>query len=138
MKDEKFYKITILLAALGTVFASFLFYNFLTKPSVEVCTINEQVNCDAVTKGDLATLFGVPVSFVGLVGYVCVLAAAFFKNKKVILAVAAFGMLFCLRLTFLELFSIKIVCPVCLACQIDMLVLFLLSTLANFKKPQTW
>lgn len=136
MKDEKFYKITILLAAIGIVLASFLFYNFLTKPVVEVCTVNEQINCDAVTKGTLSTLFGIPVSLIGLVGYVAILISAYFKNKKAVFAVSAFGMIFCLRLTFLELFSIKIVCPVCLACQIDMLVLFLLSLLANLKKPQ--
>ena len=137
MKDEKFYKIAIILAVIGIAFASFLFYNFLTKPPIEVCTINERVNCDAVTKGTLSTLFGIPVSLIGLVGYVAILISVCLKNKKAVLGVSTFGMIFCLRLTFLELFSIKIICPVCLACQLDMLVLFLLSALVNLKKPQT-
>ena len=135
MKDKKFYRVAIVLAIVGVALASFLFYNFLNKPVVEVCTINDQVNCDAVTKGALATLFGIPVSLIGLVGYLAILFASAFKSKKAILGISAFGMLFCLRLTFLELFSIKVVCPVCLSCQIDMLALFLLSAFANFKRP---
>lgn len=136
MKDERFYKVVVLLAAVGIVLAAFLFYNFLTKPAVEMCTVSERVNCDAVTKGTLATLFGIPVSLVGLIGYAVVLISACLKNKKAVLGVSAFGMVFCLRLTFLELFSVKVICPVCLACQIDMLILFLLSIVSNFKKPQ--
>jgi uncharacterized membrane protein len=136
MSDKNFYKLSIALAVLGIAMASYLFYNYLTKPAVEVCTISERVNCDAVTKGPLATLFGVPVSLVGFVGYVAVLLFAGLKNKKAVLGTSAFGMLFCLRLTILELFSIKVICPVCLACQLDMLLLFALSILANFAKPQ--
>jgi uncharacterized membrane protein len=136
MRHEKFYKVSIALAVIGIGLASYLFYNYLTRPVVEFCTINDQVNCDAVTKGILATLFGVPVSLIGLVGYLAILLASVFKNKKAILGISLFGMLFCLRLTFLELFSIKVLCPVCLACQVDMLALFLLSIFANFKKPQ--
>ena len=50
---------------------------------------------------------------------------------------SAFGMVFCLRLTYMEIFKLSVVCPVCLACQLDMLVLFLLAVYANAKRGQT-
>jgi uncharacterized membrane protein len=134
MKDQTFYKSTILLAAIGVALASFLLYNYLARPVVEICTISAEVNCDAVTKGSLSTLFGIPVSLIGLIGYLVILISAFLKYKKVILGAAIFGLIFCFRLTYLELFSVKIICPVCLACQIDMLAVFFLSAYANFKK----
>lgn len=134
MSDKTFYKITIALSVIGIALASYLFYNYLTRPVVEICTINEQVNCDAVTKGVLSTLFGIPVSLIGLVGYLSILVFSFLKNKKMVLGMALFGLIFCLRLTILELFSLKVICPVCMACQVDMLAVFLLAVFANFRR----
>jgi uncharacterized membrane protein len=137
MTDQRFYKITVILSLIGIVLASYLYYNYLKRPAVQLCTINKQINCEAVTTGTLSTLFGIPVSLIGLVGYITMLVSAYLKNKKVILGASLFGLIFCLRLTILELFSVKIVCPVCLACQIDMLAIFLISVYANLKKSPT-
>jgi uncharacterized membrane protein len=43
----------------------------------------------------------------------------------------SFGMVFCLRLTYLEIFQENVFCPVCGACQIVMLVLFIISVKLN-------
>lgn len=134
MQKYSLYKIITVLSVIGIFLASFLFINFLTKPAVEICTINEQFNCDAVTKGTLSTIAGIPVSLIGLIGYLAILIFSLLKNRKAVLGVAVFGMVFCLRLTFLELFSIKVVCPVCLACQLDMLIISILAFRMNFKK----
>jgi uncharacterized membrane protein len=125
----------MVLSAIGILLASFLFYNYLTKPVVEVCTINDRINCDAVTKGVLSTLFGIPVSLIGLAGYITIFISSCLKKKKVVLGASAFGLIFCLRLTILEVFSVKVICPVCLACQVDILIIFLLSCLATLNKP---
>jgi len=134
MSKTIYFKIILVLATLGIFLASYLYYNYLTKPLIEVCTISARVNCDAVTKGVLSTLFGIPVSLIGLLGYVTIFISALMKNKKVILGASIFGLIFCLRLTYLEIFSLKIVCPVCLVCQVDMLAVFLLSLVVNRKE----
>ncbi len=110
----------------------YLFYNFLTKPAIESCYINSVVNCDAVTKGSLSTLFGIPVSLIGLIGYIVILFSSFIKNSKLLLAMSSFGMVFCLYITIQEVFGLKVICPVCLLCQLDMLIVFLLSLKLNF------
>jgi uncharacterized membrane protein len=127
MSNKKYFNLVKILSVIGIFLAIYLYSTYLTRPENPVCTISETVNCDAVTKGSLATFFGIPVALVGLTGYVCILFASFLKNKKAILAFSLFGTLFCLRLTFLEIFSVKILCPVCMACQIDMLALVILS-----------
>lgn len=132
LSKNNIWKLLILLSILGITLATYLFYNFLTKPAVESCYINSIVNCDAVTKGPLSTLLGIPVSLIGLTGYIVILFASFIKNIKLLLFMASFGMLFCLFITIQEIFLLKVICPVCLLCQIDMLTVFLLALKLNY------
>lgn len=128
---KNIWKVILILSIIGIGLATYLFYNYLTKPVTTFCYINNKVNCDAVTKGEISTLFGVPVSLVGLIGYIVILVSSFLKNKKLVLGMASFGMVFCLYITFQEIFILKVICPVCLACQLDMLLVFLLGLKLN-------
>ena len=124
---EKMWKAVTVLSLIGIVLGSYLFYNYLSPSPFTLCDINSTVNCDAVTKGPLAEFMGVPVSLVGLIGYALILVSGILKNKKLLLFMSTFGMLFCLRLTYLEIFSLKVFCPVCGACQLVMLTLFIIG-----------
>ncbi|MCG2691630.1 vitamin K epoxide reductase family protein [Microgenomates group bacterium] len=128
------WKLSTALSLIGIVLAGYLFYSYLAPIPPGLCDISATINCDAVTKGALATLFGIPVSLVGLIGYLLILYASLMKFKKLHLFMTGFGMLFCLRLTFLEIFVEKVICPICLACQLIMLILFILS-LKLIRKP---
>lgn len=137
LREHKIWTIISILATIGIGLAIYLSYNYLSPHPLELCNINSTINCDAVTKGELRQWFGVPVPFVGLLGYIVILISAYFKQKKLALAMATFGMLFCLRLTYLEVFVLKVICPVCLLCQLDMLSVFTLTImlLRSSKKP---
>ena len=128
------WKFSIILCLIGILLASYLFYNYLFPGHAGLCYVNSQVNCQAVTQGTLSTFVGIPISLVGLVGYIIILYAALIKSKKLYLFMSAFGTVFCLRITILELLVVKIICPVCLACQLDMLILFIIS-LKLLRKP---
>jgi Predicted membrane protein len=134
LSKNSIWKALIILSSLGILLAVYLFYNFLTKPLVESCYINATINCDAVTKGTLSTLFGIPVSLIGLIGYIVILLSSIFKQKLLVLGMSTFGMIFCLFITYQEVFRLKVICPVCLTCQLVMLTVFLLAIYLNFKK----
>jgi len=121
------WQLSICLSVFGIILASYLFYSYLALTPPRLCDINATVNCNAVTKGPLAEFMGIPVSLVGLIGYILILYSALMKFKKLMLFMTTFGMIFCLRLTILEIFVEKVFCPVCGACQLIMLILFLLS-----------
>lgn len=127
MNNSTVYKYLKFLSVFGIFLAIYLFYSFIVKPANPICSINDKVNCEAVTVGPLALFLGIPVSLYGLAGYLFILLFSFFKRPKLILGMATFGMLFCLRLTILEIFYLKVYCPVCLTCQVVMLAIFLLS-----------
>lgn len=128
------WKLSVTLTLIGIILASYLFYSYLAPIPPGLCDISASINCNAVTKGSLAAIFGIPVSLVGLIGYIFILYSSLLKLPKLHLFMSSFGMLFCLRLTFLEIFVEKVICPVCLACQLIMLVLFILS-LKLIRKP---
>lgn len=133
LKEKNIWNLMIVLALIGIVLATYLLYNFYAVIPSTICNISSGINCNAITKGTLSTLFGIPVALVGLIGYAVILFSSLTKKKKLALGMTAFGMLFCLRLTILELLFIKVICPVCLACQIIMLIVFLLSLQLNYK-----
>ena len=134
LTKNNIWKALIVLSVLGILLATYLFYNFLTKPLFESCYFNSRINCDAVTKGSLSTLFGIPVSLIGLLGYITILFSSVFKKKLLVLGMSTFGMVFCLFITYQEIFILKVICPVCLTCQLVMLVVFILSLVLNYKK----
>ena len=128
-----FYLMTAL-SFLGINLASYLLYNFYNPKPALFCDINDKVNCQAVISGSLATFARVPVALVGLIGYAVILFSSLTERKKLALFMSSFGMIFCLRLTILEIFFIKVICPVCLACQTVMFFLFAISLFLNLKK----
>ncbi len=128
---NKLYKWSAGLAGFGIILATYLFYSYLAPTPPGLCNISSTVNCGAVTKGALAVFLGVPVSLVGLIGYITILYASLMKFKRLHLFMTAFGLLFCLRLTYLEIFQEKVFCAVCGACQLVMLALFIISLQLN-------
>lgn len=119
------------MASFGIILAVYLFYSYLAPVPPGLCDITSTVNCDAVTKGPLALFLGIPVSLVGLIGYILILYSSLMKLTKLHLFMTGFGLVFCLRLTYLEIFVEKVFCPVCGACQLVMLVLFIISLKLN-------
>ncbi|MBI4990575.1 vitamin K epoxide reductase family protein [Candidatus Gottesmanbacteria bacterium] len=126
-KNIDLYKIIIPLALVGIGLALYLLYEYLAPPHQSLCYINAQINCEASTKGALANTLGIPTALWGLTGYIMILISAIRKWRRVLFGVVTFGLLFCLRITFLELFVVNAICPVCLACQTVMIILFILG-----------
>lgn len=134
MENKKLFFAIKLLAITGIVLAVYLLAEqFMPATAFRPCSINSTVNCDAVISGPLASIFGVPTPLIGLSGYVGILLAAIFYKRKLILGLAIFGALFCLWLAYREIFQLRVICPVCILCQIVMLSIFGLAVAANAK-----
>jgi len=135
MKD-KYYDWVRILAAFGIFLALFLLWEQFFHPTFQPCNINDTVNCDAVINGIVAKTFGIPTPLIGLIGYIFILIGAIKKNAKLVLGMAAFGLIFCLYLAFVELIQLRVLCPVCILCQLDMITVFILGILLNKKNSE--
>src|SRR3990172_6040873 len=99
----------IILSLVGILLALYLtnlYYSF-SPGSETICNINNRFNCTEISSGSLSTIFGVPVALVGLTGYVFILFSALTKKKTLMFFMSTFGMLFCLRITILDIFFFK-------------------------------
>lgn len=136
MNNIKIYFWLKMLAIFGLVLGSYLMYEQITKPAWTPCTINATINCDAVIKGEVSKTLGIPTPIYGLVGYALILMGAIWKSRKLVLSMAAFGLVFCMYIAYVELVMLKVICPVCIGCQVDMIISFVLALMLKKNEDQ--
>ncbi|MBP6044898.1 MAG: vitamin K epoxide reductase family protein [Microgenomates group bacterium] len=127
MKKESIFKYVKWLAMFGVLLAVYLLWQQIAQPAFKPCSINASINCDAVITGPVSKTFGISTPLFGLVGYVVILIASILKKPKLMLSMATFGLVFCLWIAYQELVLLRVICPVCILCQIVMLSVFTLS-----------
>lgn len=95
-------------------------------------------DCNAVQSSPYAKIFGlIPVGLFGALGYIAILVAWSWRRWRkdslaeiagpALFGMAAFGVLYSIYLTYLELFVIRAVCIWCLASAVVITLLMLLS-----------
>ncbi|MBI4099892.1 vitamin K epoxide reductase family protein [Candidatus Microgenomates bacterium] len=131
MTKNNLYRWTSYLALVGVGLAIYLLYEYLAPVHQSICYLNSTINCEATTKGVLSNTLGVPTPLWGLTGYLVIFFAALRRMPRLLFGMATFGLLFCLRITYLEVFVIKVICPVCVLCQLVMIAVFLLGLKVN-------
>ena len=133
---QKYFDWVKILAVIGIGLALFLLWEQFFHPAFQPCNINATVNCDAIINGLVAKTLGIPTPLIGLLGYLIILYSAFKGSARWVLGMATFGLLFCLYIAYRELFQLHVVCPVCIACQLDMITVFILGILLTKKAVQ--
>ena len=100
--------------------------------------------CDTVQASQWAVLFGVPVAFYGVVGYLAILVVALValrpaavlrpKWNLALAGLATVGVLFTAYLTYLELFVIHAICRWCVGSAVIITAIWIVS-LAALRRP---
>lgn len=124
-----------ILAIIGIILAVYLLWQRFSRPAFQPCYVNSTINCDAIISGPVADTFGIPTPLYGLIGYSVIFAAALMTKPKLLMGMAAFGLVFCLSIGYIELVQLRVICPLCIACQLIMILMFCLGILIN-KGPQ--
>lgn len=137
MKNQtKIYTLIKVLASFGVILAVYLLWQQFFRPAFQPCYVNSFINCDAVISGPVAKTFGISTPLYGLIGYIVILAAAFLRKNKLLLGMSTFGLLFCLSIGYIELFQLKVICPICITCQLIMIAIFCLAVISNKNAKQ--
>jgi len=130
-------RMLVALVALAGVFvASYLTLYKLGYIGTLACAVG---SCETVQTSKWATFLGAPVGAWGVGYYIGVLALAIVgltarfadsrRLSEILLGVTAFGLVFSLWLTYLELFVIHAICQWCVVSAILATILFILSWL---------
>lgn len=110
-----------LLALLGLLDALYLSIERLTSDGFAFCPTGG--GCETVQNSAYSTILGVPVAFIGVAGYLALLAVALLALSRddlagiplptLLLALASIGVLTALYLSYLQLFIIHAICFWC-------------------------
>jgi len=101
--------------------------HYNTQPSP--CRINDAWDCGIVNHSPYALLHGVPVAIIGIMGY-GLLAALSGRFPRFTAAAALVGMIFALRLTWIEWKVLTVWCIYCVSSQAIIAMIFLIASVA--------
>lgn len=129
MGDAGLRRAALILGLIGFAIAAYLSYVHYAGVDA-ICEIAH--GCVKVQTSEWSKLAGIPVSVLGLVGYVGILASLFVPGEIGLIAGAAqalVGFGFSVYLTYHELFSIEAICIWCVGSAIVLTALAVVTTL---------
>jgi uncharacterized membrane protein len=93
--------------------------------------------CEVVQRSHYSKLDGIPVSLLGLLGYIAILCTLVVRGESGRLAgfgLALVGFGFSMYLTYREVFTIKAICPWCVSSAVLMTVLAILTAIRALRE----
>lgn len=93
----------------------------------EPCNINARWDCGIVNHSEFAEIYHMPVAAIGIAGYVLIAVLALFNRRGWVLAATFVGLLYSLRLTWIEKHILQVWC---LYCVISQAIIAFLAVLA--------
>ena len=109
----------VLISFAGILVSSVSLYHHFGTSKTSFCTFGESFNCDLVNRSRYATVLGVPVALIGILGYMLILTLATLYREKaetpaMLLIATGGGLAFALYLTYIEKFVLQAWCVLCL------------------------
>lgn len=117
----------IALLALAGAVVSGLALQVHYSTATEPCSINEHWDCGVVNHSPFAMAGKVPVAAIGILGYLALGALALGRQRFLVHVVALVGLVFALRLTFIEEYALLVWCLYCVISQALIALIALLS-----------
>jgi len=132
----------VVLAVAGTIVSSISLYEHYSTDKASFCDFGQGFNCDLVNRSIYSEVLGVPVAFIGIVGYVILLALATLRRSRpetplILLIASLAGLGFALYLTYVERFILTVWCALCLSSLALIAAIAAVSLLAVSKRKTT-
>jgi uncharacterized membrane protein len=131
-----------ILALAGVVISAVSLQRHYAKSSSDFCDFSQQFNCDIVNRSEYSEFEGIPVAAIGVAGYaVLFLLSTLWKSRPEtptrLLVAAGVGLLFALYLTYVEAHDLRTWCILCLASQVLIFLITLLSAIVKLQASRT-
>ncbi len=124
---------SIFLALIGVLDSTYLFIYKISNNNA-MCLGNG--DCATVNASRYSVIYGIPVSLLGVLAYLAILALLIFEFRNIItkensnlliFGICLVGVIFSAYLTYIEFFVIFAVCPFCILSAIVITILFIIS-----------
>ena len=140
------YILSLVLVVVGLLISGYLSYVKLTEVPM-VCVQNSDVfNCEVVQNSAYSRIAGIPIAWFGFAVYVALFILLSLQNRinflkdngvLVFFGLTLFSWLYSMYLVYLQFFVLQALCPWCLAHEVVMTLLFIVSCLRLRKSMMT-
>ena len=129
--------VSLVLVGLGIVFSGYLSYVKLADKET-LCLEGEGFRCDVVLSSKYADIVGIPIAYLGLMTYLAIGALLLFERRWVffkangifpLFGLVLFAFLYSIYLVYLQGAVLDAWCQWCLAHEITMTMLFIITAL---------
>jgi uncharacterized membrane protein len=143
--EKRLSQLTIALTVIGLLVATYMTVYAITSND-NMCVGSQDcsvVNASKYSKIEIAGL-RIPVAVLGMAGYAAILAVVLLEQRMgfleqngtlVFFGLSLMGFLFTLYLIYVEVALIKAYCPFCIASQVAMTLIFILSVIRVVRQP---
>lgn len=126
-KDKSLFPI-VLLSLMGILISVYLTYNYFNTDDVAFCITGE--DCEIVKESKYSSILGIPVSVIGIAGYLSILLttlSSMTKRRKwlTLFTLSTAGLAFSAYLTYVEFFKIEAICSYCIVSAIVIFLIFI-------------
>lgn len=132
-------KLIMFLLITGMIVAGYSTYNHYYGNEESICNLSELLNCNVVNKSVYSKIFGIPVATLGFLTYVLLWFLYEKKMWREAMLIISGAAIFTVYLTYVEIFILKTICPLCVANAVVVFYLLFLTwkksglTLKNIK-----
>jgi uncharacterized membrane protein len=141
--DKWLYKASIVLVVIGLLVSVYMTIYKITSNN-EMCLGSG--DCATVNNSRYSEIYGIPVALVGVGGYLAILGLHLVEKRNqhlkanatlYLFGLALTGFLFTLYLIYVEFALLDAICPFCLASQVIMTLVFIISVIRLVRQPQS-
>lgn len=139
--DKRLRQIVIALAIIGLLVSIYMTIYSITAND-NMCIGSK--DCSIVNASRYSKINGIPVALIGVVGYAAIIGIHWLERRNdffeangsmILFGISLIGFLFTLWLVYVEIALIKALCPFCIASQIAMALIFILSVVRVARQP---
>lgn len=139
--NKRFSQLTMALIVVGFLVSLYMTIYKIT--SNESMCIGSK-DCAVVNASRYSEVNNVPVALIGMAGYGALLAILWLEKRPgffqqngsmIFFGISLIGFFFTLYLVYVEIALIKAFCPFCIASQVSMTLIFILSVVRLIKQP---
>jgi vitamin-K-epoxide reductase (warfarin-sensitive) len=136
------YVIVAVLSLAGATVSGISLQRHYAKSASTFCDFSQRFNCDVVNRSEWSELAGVPVAGIGVAGYIFLFFVSTFRRSRTdtprwLFLAALAGMGFALYLTYIEAYQLMTWCILCVASQMMIFVITVLSGVVLWSAPKS-
>ncbi|MBZ0293975.1 MAG: vitamin K epoxide reductase family protein [Anaerolineae bacterium] len=129
--------LSLIFVVIGLVISGYLSYTKLTNTSV-ACVESGAFNCDLVSSSAYSRFMGIEVAYLGFASYLLIGALILLEDRigflqsfgpALVFGITLFGFLFSMWLVYAQVVLLQALCPWCLAHELNITLLFVVSLL---------